>query len=96
MFFFFFLNWIASGFLFGAGPEWHSLRTTWGANPFSSSYFVNQPLTVEEAKKAGYEQIPGECQGKFLGQRYMQGQDVSLILIFNIQGAIAGVQMAVS
>jgi hypothetical protein len=84
-----------NGFLFGAGPEWHSLRTTWGPNPFSSNYFVNQPLTVEDAQKAGFEQIPGPCQGKFLGQRFIQGQDVSLILIYDSKGAIAGVQMAI-
>jgi hypothetical protein len=47
------------------GPEWNSLRTTWGLNPFSANNFVKQPLTVEEAKSAGFEQLPGECNGKF-------------------------------
>ncbi len=50
----------------GAGPEWDSLRTTWGANPFSSEYFVKQPLTVEDAKQAGFEQFSSGCDGEFI------------------------------
>jgi hypothetical protein len=42
------------------------LRTTWGANPFSSEYFVKQPLTVEEAKQAGFEQFSSGCDGEFI------------------------------
>ncbi len=34
--------------------------------------------------------------GKFFGQRFVQGKDVSLILIYDNKGAIAGVQMGVS
>ncbi len=34
--------------------------------------------------------------GKFLGQRFIQGKDYSLILIYDSKGAIAGSQMAVS
>ena len=106
----------ASGFLFGNrdGPAWTSLKVTWGPNPFSQDYFVKQPLTADEAKKDGYEQISTGCQGKFhtsfplslhshrifvgqfLGQRFIKNKDVGLILIYDIKGTIAGVQMAVS
>ena len=34
--------------------------------------------------------------GKFLGQRFIKGNDVGLVLIYDVQGSIAGVQMAVS
>ena len=34
--------------------------------------------------------------GKFLGQRFIKGKDVGLVLIYDVQGTIAGVQMAVS
>ncbi len=34
--------------------------------------------------------------GKFLGQRFIHGQDFALILIYDSKGAIAGAQMAVS
>jgi hypothetical protein len=98
----------------GSGPEWNSFKATWGPNPLSREYFVNQPLTVAEAKKNGYEQISGECGGeyrslclffeskrhvllgKFLGQRFMKDKDIALILLYDTQGTIAGVQMAVS
>ena len=34
--------------------------------------------------------------GKFLGQRFIKDKDVGLVLIYDIKGTIAGVQMAVS
>ena len=34
--------------------------------------------------------------GKFLGQRFIKDNDVGLVLIYDIKGTIAGVQMAVS
>jgi len=85
------------GFLFGSGsgPEWNSVRVTWGPNPFSRNYFVKQPLTIEEAKKDGFEQISFGCEGKFLGQRFIKDKDVGLVLIYDIKGTIAGVQMAI-
>jgi len=79
----------------GSGPEWDSLKVTWGPNPLSREYFVKQPLTTAEAKKEGYEQIPGQCEGKFLGQRFMKNKDIALILLYDTQGTIAGVQMAI-
>ncbi|CAF0775176.1 unnamed protein product [Adineta ricciae] len=85
------------GFLFTSksGPEWNALRTTWGPNPLSSHYYVKQPLTIEDAKKSGFEQVSTGCQGKFLGQRFIQGKDVSLVLIYDSNGHIAGVQMGI-
>ena len=58
----------ACGFLFTSksGPEWNALRTTWGPNPLSSKYYVKQPLTIEDAKKSGFEQISTGCQGRVL------------------------------
>jgi len=50
----------------GAGPEWDTLRTTWGPNPLSSSYFVKQPLTIAEAREAGFEQFSTGCEGEFI------------------------------
>lgn len=60
-------NFAASGFFWGSeGPAWNSLRTTWGLNPFSGNTFQKQPLTIEDAKAAGFEQIPGQCDGEFI------------------------------
>ena len=73
----------------------NSLRITWGRDPFSGNFFVKQPLTTKEAKKAGFKRIPEKCEGKFLGYRYIQNNDVSLILIYDSDGVIAGIQMGV-
>jgi len=79
----------------GSGPEWDTLRVTWGANPLSKESFVKQPRTVAEAKKEGYTQVSEKCEGQFLGQRFIKGNDVSVILLFDVQGTIAGVQMGI-
>ncbi|CAF4869034.1 unnamed protein product, partial [Rotaria socialis] len=85
------------GFLFaaGSGPEWNTLGTTWGPNPLNRQYFAKQPLTIDEARNSGFEQISTGCEGKFLGQRFIQGKDIGLILIYDSKGFIAGTQMAV-
>jgi len=78
----------------GSGPEWNSLKVTWGPNPLSKNYFTAQPLTIGEAKKDGFVEISNQCTGKFVGQRLMKDNDLGLILIYDTQGNIAGVQMA--
>jgi hypothetical protein len=40
------------------------VATTWGPNPLSPNYFVKQPLTVEDAKKNGFEQVSTGCGGE--------------------------------
>jgi len=86
----------ASSFLIGnKGPEWTSLKVTWGANPFSKDNFVEQPLTIDDAKKDGFEQISSGCDGKYLGQRFIKNKDIGLVLIYDVQGTIAGVQMGI-
>ncbi|CAF3042773.1 unnamed protein product [Rotaria socialis] len=77
-----------------SGPEWDSLKVTWGPNPISKKYFVRQPLTVNEAKKEGFVQISTQCDGTFLGQRFVKDNDIALVLIYDIQGSIAGIQLA--
>ena len=54
------------GLFFGPseGPAWNSLRTTWGTNLISGKFFQSQPFTIDEAKEAGFEQIPGQCNGE--------------------------------
>ena len=34
--------------------------------------------------------------GKYLGQRFIKDNDIGLVLIYDVQGTIAGVQMGVS
>ncbi|CAF4511656.1 unnamed protein product, partial [Rotaria magnacalcarata] len=59
------------------------LGTTWGPNPLNRQYFAKQPLTIEEARSSGFEPISTGCEGKFLGQRFIQNKDIGLILIYD-------------
>ncbi|CAF3292316.1 unnamed protein product, partial [Rotaria sp. Silwood2] len=77
-----------------SGPKWDTFKSTWGPNPLSKDYFVAQPLTVTEAKKEGFVQISTGCEGQFLGQRFIKDNDIALVLIYDIKGTIAGVQLA--
>jgi hypothetical protein len=56
---------LAHSLLFGLGaePKWDTLRITWGPNPLSKNYYVHQPLTIDEAKKADFVQISSQCNG---------------------------------
>jgi len=70
--------------------EWPALRTTFGLNPFGH-IFSPQPRTTSEALDAGWE-LMASCDGKFLGHRYADPSDPSLVIIFDDAGYIAGVQ----
>merc|ERR1712154_682254 len=37
--------------------KWDGLKTTWGANPFSSEYFVTFPRTAQDAINEGFHKI---------------------------------------
>merc|ERR1712037_720940 len=73
-----------------ACENWPNLRTTWGLNPFGAA-FASQPRTESEAASAGWQAI-AHCDGKFLGHRYGDPSDPSLVLIYDDAGYIAGVQ----
>jgi len=72
-----------------SGQNWPALKTTFSINPFSG--FYDQPRTSAEAEAAGWELIAA-CDGKFLGHRYANPADFSLVLIFDDAGYIAGSQ----
>ncbi|CAF3664420.1 unnamed protein product [Rotaria socialis] len=75
--------------------KWDSFKVTWGPNSFDPEYFVKQPRTIAEAKQNNYQQISDQCEGNFLGQRFMKLNDYGAILIYDNQGTIAGVQMGI-
>ncbi|XP_055997302.1 uncharacterized protein LOC130047090 [Ostrea edulis] len=82
------------GFLFGHKTHpWDGLKVTWGLNPFNS--FNNMPRTETEAKTAGFTLISGCGQSPFLGKRYMKDNDPAVILIYDVNGYIAGIQAGV-
>jgi len=73
--------------------KWDGLKVTWGANPFSSSYFVNMPRTVPEATSQGWHKISDcDTSAAWRGARYIKGSDYAVILLFDVNGYIAGIQ----
>merc|ERR1711970_161527 len=75
-----------------SADKWPALKTTFSINPFGG--FNSQARTVSEAEAAGWELI-SSCDGKFLGHRYANPHDFSLVLIFDDAGYIAGSQSVV-
>ncbi|XP_076104028.1 uncharacterized protein LOC143072809 [Mytilus galloprovincialis] len=86
-----------NGFLFGQDGTWDNLRVTWGINPFGSMNFAAMPLTEADAKSKGFQKISdcGDSSGLH-GRRYVKDNDMALILIYDVQGYIAGISAAVS
>ncbi|KAK0049990.1 hypothetical protein Bpfe_020541 [Biomphalaria pfeifferi] len=87
------------GFFFSSEPEkkWNALKTTWGANPFSSDNFVEMPRTEEKAIKEGFVKISGCNESSaFRGSRYVKSGDYAVVLLFDANGYIAGIQTGVS
>jgi len=79
-------------------PSWNDLRTTFGINPLSKWDFAEQPRDLSKDMK-GFTMMDGGdmCSGTnvFVGKRYWSDNDPALILLFDGQGFIAGVQTAV-
>ncbi|CAF3577830.1 unnamed protein product, partial [Rotaria sp. Silwood1] len=83
--------------------EWNTLKIRWGPDPLVSNdeVYVRQPRTVQQALQEQYKQLPNalgeQCAGKTtIGYRYWKGNDTGAILIFDKQGTIAGIQIAVT
>merc|ERR1712004_923733 len=66
---------------FAACENWPDLKTTWGLNPFGAA-FASQPRTESDAASAGWQAI-AHCDGKFLGHRYADPSDPSLVMIYD-------------
>merc|ERR1711936_161251 len=73
--------------------KWDGLKTTWGSNPFSSEYFVAMPRTTKDAVSQGFHKI-SDCDttAQWRGNRYVKGTDYAVILLFDVNGYIAGIQ----
>lgn len=92
-------------FLLGAGSaflldtkqyKWDNLKVTWGPNPLSSNYFVGMPRTVTDAEHNGFKKIGGcDNTAHWRGQRYIKNDDYSVVLLYDVNGFIAGIQTTV-
>jgi len=71
--------------------SWPNLRVTFGLNPFGH-FFYPYPLTVSEAVGEGWELISSCGDDTWMGYRYADPSDPSLILIYDVNGYIAGSQ----
>lgn len=74
-------------------PTWNGLRVTFNM-PWKSNAFAKMPRTVREARDAGWDSLTSTCdpKGQFLGQRFILNGDRAVILLFDVQGYIAGIQ----
>jgi len=83
----------SQAFLFGRTPAWDELRVKFGV-PFVD--FLTQPRTVQDAVKQGFklEKRCSESNG-FFGQRYVKNGDSAVMLLFDKNGYIAGIQAGV-
>jgi len=75
-----------------AGTTWPNLRVTFGLNPFGH-FFYPYPLTDEGAASEGWQKI-SSCgdDNPWFGNRYADPSDPSLVLIYDVNGYIAGSQ----
>ncbi|KAL5022526.1 hypothetical protein ScPMuIL_001681 [Solemya velum] len=85
---------VSNGFFFG-GPDWNGLKVTWGLSPFGSN-FVRMPRTVRQAGQMGFRRISHCTENpRFRGNRYMKDNDTAVILLFDKNGYIAGIQAGI-
>ncbi|XP_078669994.1 uncharacterized protein LOC144910589 [Branchiostoma floridae x Branchiostoma belcheri] len=85
----------AEGFLYN-DVDWSDLKVTWGANPFSHQYFQSVPRKESDAKAADWTAFHSgtECNGAFYnGYRFIKDNDPAVMLLFDKNGYIAGIQM---
>lgn len=77
---------------------WNGLESTFGFNPLSKYNFASLPRTVADAVAGTFKLLDNQCQSssqKFRGQRFQDGDDSHVLLIFDRNGYIAGIQARV-
>ncbi|XP_071090508.1 uncharacterized protein [Haliotis cracherodii] len=75
-------------------PEWETLQVTWTPpGSTSNTGFDNMPRTEAHAVTEGWSKV-SDCQEtpKFAGKRYVKDGDTAVVLIYDVNGYIAGIQ----
>jgi len=83
--------------VYGSGPAWDNLRSTWSLDPFDTWAFDALPRDLS-GKLGGFELRDDLCSvanSNFLGQRYWYKKDPAISLLFDINGIIAGIQTSI-
>ncbi|CAG0918062.1 unnamed protein product [Notodromas monacha] len=77
------------------GPFLNGIK--WDVNIFDDTVFQPYPRTQAEAESQGFTQIgSGTCEEGFAGHRYALNGDYSVIVVYDVNGYIAGIQNAIS
>ncbi|KAK3599387.1 hypothetical protein CHS0354_036398 [Potamilus streckersoni] len=84
------------GFLFKQ-TKWDNLRVTWGMNPFNPYNYASMPRTEVDAKSEGFV-MKSDCNARtnFVGKRYWKSNDPSVMLLYDVNGFIAGIQIGIA
>ncbi|XP_067940980.1 uncharacterized protein [Watersipora subatra] len=82
----------------GSSAEWNGLRAGFGINPFTSFYGL--PTTASDAIKDGWtlDATVGSCSmpsSYFKGNRYRKNGDQAIMLLYDKNGYIAGIQAGI-
>ncbi|KAL3847997.1 hypothetical protein ACJMK2_018884 [Sinanodonta woodiana] len=87
---------MAKCFLFN-GPNWNNLRVTWGMNPFNYNNYATMPRTEQDAILKGFV-MKSNCNAtrNFVGKRYWKDEDPSVMLLYDVNGYIAGIQIGIA
>ncbi|CAH1257658.1 Hypp1874 [Branchiostoma lanceolatum] len=87
------------GWLFSDDAEWNDLKVTFGLNQlFSSTVFDSMPRTEQDAQNAGWVDFSrgASCDDSFYrGSRYIKDNEPAVMLLFDTNGYVAGIQMGV-
>ncbi|XP_071090553.1 uncharacterized protein [Haliotis cracherodii] len=87
----------SQAFFFSRSPDWDKLQVTFGINVFSSGTFSHLPRTVPAARGEGFTELSGcGATPMFAGRRFAKNGDLAVVLIFDVNGIIAGIQAGFS
>jgi len=89
-----------SGWLFGHGPAYNDLKVTWSGNPLNFWRFNSLPRQQSEAESQGWKLYMDGCntrtgKSSLPGKRFLLNGDTTVVLTFDVNGYIAGIQMGV-
>ncbi|KAL3847552.1 hypothetical protein ACJMK2_018457 [Sinanodonta woodiana] len=86
----------AQGFVLN-DAKWDNLRVTWGMDPFDPNYFVSMPRTQQDALSEGWV-MKSDCNAgrHFAGRRCWKDNDPSVMILYDVNGYIAGIQIGIS
>ncbi|XP_033742573.1 uncharacterized protein LOC117329006 isoform X2 [Pecten maximus] len=73
-----------------SAPEWDDLKVTW-------EKFATMPRKTSDAESEGFKMVSdcGDITGIY-GKRYVKGEDYALVLLYGVNGYIAGIQIGVA